>query len=240
MNIKDLKRDPERIKSNLVELPNGSVITKVACKVHIPERFSSVNLASLGSDIYVLGFFPIIVENEYYGLIKTTAMIRIVPTITNRIKVNGVSYFEFTFEAGATIIASTRLVMDAQISYYIYNELVAKGNVPWYMDYFDTLTMFDTLKEHAGVNLGTRSITEIIISTTMRDPKDIGRLYRHVIDKHSDVVTRPPTIIPFNSVIWNTSDTTSKLVGSYFADAVNSALVSPSERVEMIEEFLRT
>lgn len=240
LNISLLQRNADKVKSNLTELEDGSVVTKVRCEIHIPERFTACNLATIGNNIYILGFFPIIMEGEYYGLVKTTAMIRIDPSTTERVKIGDTTYYVFGFLPGDVLIKSSWLVKNAQISYYIYNELVAKGNMPWYFNYFDALTMFDTLEEHAGVNLGTRAITEIIISTTMRDPQDISRLYRHVIKQQSDVITKPPIVIPFNSVIWNTSDTVSKLNGSYFSDAVNSALVSPSEQVEMIEEFLRT
>lgn len=121
----------------------------------------------------------------------------------------------------------------------MYDQFVAKGNIPWYMNYNDMANMFETALEHAGVNLGGRSIIELIISTIARDPDDMTRLYRHIYARPEDLVNKPPVTVPFRSVIWNTSDTTSKLNGAYYDHGINSALVNQSESVEMIEELLR-
>ncbi|MFO5759756.1 hypothetical protein ACLBQR_30810, partial [Klebsiella pneumoniae] len=115
-----------------------------------------------------------------------------------------------------------------------------KGNFPWYINYYDKAKLFETANLHAGVNLGGWPTLQLIISTTQRASDDISQLYRHVLTRHSDIVDNPPVDVPFRSVIWNTSDTTSKLNGAYFDQAITSALVNPSESVELIEELLRT
>ncbi|MBW6072906.1 hypothetical protein, partial [Pseudomonas aeruginosa] len=99
----------------------------------------------------------------------------------------------------------------------MYDEFVSKGNIPWYMNYYDMAKMFETAKEHADTFIGGRSIIELIISTIARDPDDMTRLYRHILSRHDDVKNKPPVTVPFRSVIWNTSDTTSKLNGAYFS-----------------------
>lgn len=240
MNVKQLTRDPARVIAHLTELEDGSVVTDAPCKIHVPERFTAKNLAVLGAEVFVLGFFPIIFNDEFYGVNNAIAMMRICPSSTERVVINNEPYFEFQFEAGDKVIYSTSLVVNDTLTYYMYDEFVAKGNIPWYMNYFDVAKMFETAKEHAGVNLGARSIIELIISTITRDPNDINQLYRHRLQSLDEVLSNPPITIPFRSVIFNTSDTTSKLDGAYFSDAINSALVNPSESVELIEELLRT
>lgn len=240
MDISHLKRDPKWVISNLKELEDSSVVTLVNCKIHIPERFTAKHLAVLGSEVFIFGFFPIIMNDEYYAVNSTIAMMKINPSSTERIVVNGDPYYEFSFEAGDKIFGTTQLVVNDTLTYYMYDEFIAKGNIPWYMNYYDMAKMFDTAQLHAGVNLGGRSIIELIISTIARNPKDITQLYRHVLNEPSDIVYNPPITVPFRSVVYNTSDTTSKLNGAYFSDAINSALVNPSESVELIEELLRT
>lgn len=239
MNTPNLIRDADFVISRLSEESDGSVVTTVPCTVQIPESFAAKNLAVIGSEVFIFGFFPIIMGDRY-AVNKTIAMMRICPSSTQKIVVNETPYVEFQFEAGDKLIYTTALVVTDTLSYYMYDEFIAKGNIPWYMDYFDMANMFDTAKEHAGVDLGGRSIIELIISTIARDPNDMTRLYRHILARPEDLRTKPPVTVPFRSVIWNTSDTTSKLNGAYYSDGINSALVNQSESVEMIEELLRT
>lgn len=239
MNTPNLIRDADFVISRLSEESDGSVVTTVPCTVQIPESFAAKNLAVIGSEVFIFGFFPIIMGDRY-AVNKTIAMMRICPSSTQKIVVNETPYVEFQFEAGDKLIYTTALVVTDTLSYYMYDEFIAKGNIPWYLDYFDMANMFDTAKEHAGVDLGGRSIIELIISTIARDPNDMTRLYRHILARPEDLRTKPPITVPFRSVIWNTSDTTSKLNGAYYSEGINSALVNQSESVEMIEELLRT
>lgn len=240
MDTKNLVRDANRVRAHLTELEDGSIITNATCKIHVPERFTAKKLAVLGSEVFIFGFFPIIVNDEYYCVNNTIAMMRICPSSTERVVVDGNPYFEFTFEPGDKVIYTTALVVTDTLTYYMYDEFVSKGNIPWYMNYYDIVNMFETADEHAGVNLGSRSVIELIISTITRDPNDMTRLYRHVLQSPEFAQANPPVVIPFRSVVWNTSDTTSKLNGAYFAEGINSALVNESESVEMIEELYRT
>lgn len=239
MAIPNLIRDADYVLSRLSEESDGSVVTTVPCSVQIPESFAAKNLAVIGSEVFIFGFFPIIMGDRY-AVNKTIAMMRICPSSTQKVIVNDTPYIEFQFEAGDKLIYTTALVVTDTLTYYMYDEFIAKGNIPWYMDYFDIANMFDTAMEHAGVDLGGRSIIELIISTIARDPDDMTRLYRHILSRPEDLRTKPPITVPFRSVIWNTSDTTSKLNGAFYDHGINSALVNQSESVEMLEELLRT
>jgi len=236
----ELKRNAARVFEHLHRQDNGSTITDAPCKIHVPVRFQNKDLAILGSEVFIVGFYAIIINDEYYGVDNTIAMMQIRPSSTNKVTVRGTDYFEFSFEPGDVVFVNNHLVVNDTLTYYLYDELVAKGNIPWYMNYYDMSKMFDTASYHAGVNLGSRAILELIISTTARDKDDLTRLYRHILNRHEDVVENPPKVIPFRSVVWNTSDTTSRLNGAYFSDAINTAVVNPSESVELIEEILRT
>lgn len=236
----ELKRNAARELEHLHRQENGCTVTDVPIKIHVPVRFQNKNLAILGSEVFIVGFYAIIANDEYYGVDNTIAMMQIRPSSTKKITVRGTDYFEFSFEPGDVVFVNNHLVVNDTLTYYLYDELVAKGNIPWFMNYYDMAKMFDTAKLHADVNLGSRAILELIISTTARDKDDLTRLYRHILNKHDDVVLNPPKVIPFRSVVWNTSDTTSRLNGAYFPDAINTAVVNPSESVELIEEILRT
>lgn len=240
------KRAAAFIHQHLHTQDDGSVVTDIACRILVPERYASRHLANIGNEVHILGFFGIFMqdpkdpEEVYYGVSVTTAMIRITPGSTEKVMVDGVSYYEFHFFPGDRVFPTTDLVRNDILTYHIYDEHVAKGNVPWYFNYFDLGQLLSTAELHAGINLGNKAVPELIISTMCRDKTDMTRLYRHIYTQHADVVNNPPVIIPFRSVLWNTSDTTSKLIGAYFGDSITSALVNPSERTERIEELLRT
>lgn len=232
------QRKPEQVKANLETREDGGIYTRVACKIQVPERYLTRHLASIGNEVFILGFFALIMEDTYYSVSNTNAMMRITPSSTDTVTIDGTEYLEFGFAAGERVIYSTSLVKNASLTYYVYDEHVAKGRIPWYFGYYDLARMFETAGQHAGINLGDRAILDLIVSTIARNPEDYTELYRHVLARPN---TKPdPVIVPFRSVIWNTSDTTSKLIGAHFGDSISSALVNPSERLERIEELLRT
>lgn len=123
----------------------------------------------------------------------------------------------------------------------IYDEFIAKGRVPWYMGYDELGKLFDTAKTFAGANIGqNHEVTELLVSMIARDPEDRTKYYRQTVKSLGDLVSRPPSIIPLRSVQYSATNTVNKLAGSYWNDALTSALVSPGERTERIEALLRT
>lgn len=239
MDISQLKRDPVKAKANLKQVDN-TLITLANCSIQIPERYANKSLAVMGSEVYVCGIFPIIFEDGTYTLNNTIGMFRIQPAVTETITIDGENYYEFKFNAGDVLFANTNIVVSNTLVYFVYNYFIENGYIPWFINFYDLVNLFSSSNAVAGVNLGTKATMEVIIMTMVRDPKDVYKLYKHTIQKASDLQTNPPTFIAFDSVIWNTSDTTSKLNGNYSSDAVNAALVNRSERVEVIEELLRT
>lgn len=240
MNPRSLVRDASKIHEILQEMPDGSVVVTKECKVYIPSRFAERSLAEIGVQNIIAGIYAIVIDDLYYGVSLINATIKIKPSSTLKVKILGVEYFEFTFNQGSTFIEATTLVKTDTLVYRIYDEIISKGRVPWYLDYNDLGKIFDTAKSHAGANIGQNSeVTELIVSMISRDPKDKTRYYRTSIDSIDELKTKPPAFIPLRSVIFAATNTTNKLAGSYFSTAVSSALVSPAERTERIEGLLR-
>ena len=240
MDIRSLVRDGDKVKAALHELPDGKLIVKKQIKIHIPTRFQERDLAEVGVDNYTVGLCALILEDQYYGVLSVNAMLRITPTSTLRIKIDGTVYIEFVFNPGDTLTPSTQLVKTDTLVFRIYDEIISKGNVPWYLGYNDLGRIFDTARYHAGANIGTNSeVTELIMSLISRNKKDRTKYYRTVINKLEDLETTPPAFIPLRSVIFGATNTTNKLAGNYFDIGLKSALVSPAERTERIEELLR-
>lgn len=246
MNIASLEKDVPRVLATLRELTDSetgdkSIVTSKGCKLYVPIRFSERGLASVGVEITIVGICAIVVEDKYYSTMVLNAFIRIDPTVTNKVSVDGDDYYEFVFNPGSVVIPSLQLVKQNTLVYRIYDEFINKGRVPWYMQYPEMAKLFDTARKHAGANIGgDHEVTELIVSMIARDPKNRARYYRQAIQSPEDLKTNPPAFIPLKSVTYSATNTTNKLAGSYMQDGIVSALVSPAERVERIENLLRS
>lgn len=240
MNPKELVRDAERIHGCLKELEDSRLVTTTGCTIYIPSRFAERDLAEIGIETHICGVYAIVVEDKYYGVSLVNAMMRIEPSSTLKIDIDGTEYFKFDFEPGSTVVSSTKLVKTDTLVYKIYDEIFSKGRVPWYVSYVDMGRLFDTAKKHAGANIGTnQEVTELLASMVARDPKDRHVYYRRIFKKAEDLVLNPPAFIPLRSVAYAATNTTNRLAGSYFDEGLTSALVNPTDRVERIESLLR-
>lgn len=234
------KRDGAKVRKNLQVTEDGALVTLKPCRIQVPQRYLERHMATVGSEVHVLGIFGIIMEDSYYGVSMADAMVRLLPNSTDTIDIDGEQYLEFSFDAGDQLFYSLDLVQNDTLTYYIYDEHVAKGRVPWYLNYYDMSKFFESAEEHAGVKLGNHAILNLITSTTTRDSQNLMTLYRNVVESSTFVETHPPTVVPFRSVVYNTPNTLSKIIGAYFSDSLSSALVHPTQNVERIEELLRT
>jgi hypothetical protein len=123
--------------------------------------------------------------------------------------------------------------------YDIYNEILSKSNIPWYLSYNDLGSIFDTAKSLAGANVGENpEVTELLISIIARDKTDKNIYFRSTLESLDDLKTKSPAYISLKDVTYAASNTTNKLAGSYFSKAVVSALVNRSTRRERIESLL--
>ena len=236
MEISALIRKPEMVHAILEELPDKSVVAKANCKIHFPVRYEEQDLAEIGNKVTTVGYFAIIVDEKYYGICNIPTTVRLEPSFINKIKIDGESYYELDFEKGSVVFTTTELVKVDILTYHIYNELVAGGKIPWYMNYSDMIKMFDESPRFAGVSVGANlAVMDMVISNIARDPKDLTKYYRHIYTDVKQELDNPPEILALRNVSYGATNTTAKLLGSYFSDGLTSALINPSEREEFVE-----
>lgn len=240
MDWKRWKRDPGKVHAALKVQEDGSVVAVQNIKMYVPERFREKGLADISADTYTVGIYAMVVNDAFYAVDLTIAMMRITPTAISTVKFDQDSYMEFSFEAGSVVFPTNQLVKSDILVYYIFDEMFSKGRTPWYLNYEDRGVLFASADRHAGVSLtGNHSILEMIAAATARDPNNRTRNYRHVIERQEDINDKPPAIVALRSITFGPTNTTAKLMGSYWDDGLDSALNSPSEQVERIETILR-
>lgn len=237
MNVSDFERDPKRVMAALTELEDGSVVAKKQVKIYIPTRYRDKQLAVIGNDILILGLFMYTVDDRYYAVNSVNAMLRIEPTGMNTVVMDGRDYFEFVFEPGDRVIATTNVLVNSTLLYFIFEEIVARGNVPAFMSYLDLCKLYDTAQKHARVKLSsTPTILHMLLSMVARDDKDLSTYFRQTTT--GDDLDRV-VYIPLRSTTHGATNTTARLMGAHFSDNLVNALVDPSAREENIENILR-
>jgi hypothetical protein len=166
-------------------------------------------------------------------------MIRIEPTSMMKVLAREDEYYEFAFEKGAVITPSLNLVKSDALIYRIFNEMLASAHVPWYIGYSEMACLLDSAKYHAGANIGrNHDITELLVSIIARNARDRHEFYRTVVKSQQDPLANPPAFIPLRSIEFAATSALNKIAGSYFSRGVVSALISPSTRVERLNEIL--
>lgn len=205
--------------------------------MYVPSRFKNAELAYLGNDLYVVAIYMLATEDGSYAVSNVNAMVRIEPSSINTVMMGGREYLEFVFEPGDRIIATDEVVVNDKLVYYIYEEILSKGNVPVYLDYMELGRLFDTSQSYAKVKLAsTPTVLHMLLSIIARDPDDPTQYFRQTTNgKDFERVY----YIPLQSPIYGATNTTARMMGSHFSDNLTSALVNPSEREEKIENILR-
>lgn len=243
MSIKSSKfiRDAARVHKALQRTDEGSFVALKPLKVYIPSRFPQRDLATFEEEITFTGICAVVLDDLYYMASSICAPIRSEPTLVSTAVIDDVEYIEMHYEAGDRVICSEDLVMIDNLLYRIYDEIIAKGRVPWYVDYRELGAIFQTSLKHAGVRVGkTPTVMEIIAAAICRDGSDLKRYYRQVVETYEDITQSPPTIIPLRNVSYGATNTIAKITGSRFDEGMTSAIVNPGERVERTEKILRT
>ena len=235
-----LKRNPSIVISQLHETKAHSIITKSDCIIQFPKRFLERGMAEIGSDTYVFGMYALIMSNNY-AISTIPAMVRTNPSRISETEIDGVLYFNFHYNAGDVLIENTNVIRKDTLIYNLTEEFFLKGNVPWYISYEDLGKIYDKAQEFADSNVAKNYATmEAIAAYISRSPKDRAIHLRHILKTRQDVNQTTPTYIGiYGNVFYAAPGTVNKLAGSYFQDAVVSALVQPSNKASHVESLLR-
>lgn len=232
MDVTKLKRDPNLIEQTLVT-SGTQVIAKQACQILIPYNYLNYRMAAVSDKITILAVAAVVVGDRY-GVLNGCAGVNITPSTTRQIKIAGTEYLEFGFEKGSTVISDTTFVKDSDLLYEMNKYFYSNGRIPWFLNYDDVGNLFTLHREYGGLNISPNNVPfEIVTSMICHDYKDKFKYYRH------GEMRLTPVVVPFNSVLYNATNTTAKLLGANLEDGVTSALISPSTKAESIENLLR-
>ena len=235
-----LRRNAQAVLKCLAENEGGQIIAKVPCKIQVPVRYSEVGLGSVGVHVFTYGLFPIIIETGEYAVMNIAALVELDPSEINIVTIGEEEYHEFSFEAGQAVIKNSEVVRRKTLMFNIFDELIFKGKVPWYVSYEDLGKAFDTAKEYGDANVGeVNESIELIASMVTRSQSDRRKYARALASSYDDLAIDKISYMSLKSVFYSINSTLNKLTGSYFSEGVTSALVNPTSEVGKIEAILR-
>lgn len=241
MDLSTLTRSREKVRANLVELDDNSVVAREGCKIYIPQRYVNKGLAGVGETVWSVGEFIMATDSGFYCSTLVPGIMSLVPTEVRQIKLDGDAYYELSFAAGSVVIETTWIPKSDSCIPPLFNEFVINGNVPYGFSLFDLIKAFILSPKYAGFKMGANpQVYETIINIIARDAEDMNRQYRSVPLALDDVYKKPPVIVGLRNPAVTSTNTVAKLIGSYFQDGTVSALINPSDRVEGVEALLRS
>lgn len=234
-----LVRNAEKVKSTLVE-DGDQLITKTGCKIYIPTRWTDKNLAVVGKEIRTIAVFPIIVEDKYISISSAVASMPLTPSRTSIVTIGEEDFYEFLFDKGAVICPNLNLVRVSTMAYYLYDEIIAKAHVPWFLDYPDVLRLLSTAKMHGDITLAANNVPmELLTATIARQSSDVIKYFRHLVPNEKASLVYKPDYVPLGNVLVGATNTTAKLMGNYLDDGITSALINPTTQIDPVETIFR-
>lgn len=238
LKINHLTRDAKRIQNTLKEMGNN-LVTTTGCKIYFPKHYVNGKLGSIESNIHVLGIYAIVINDSHYAVSAICAKQILTPDTINNVTIDESPYLELIFEPNSVVILGLDTIKVSPFVFNIYDELIAKGKTPWYLDYADLGSLFDSALVHAGANLQSpRAILEMLSASRARLSTDRSKYYRNSLKTQAEYDSTTPDMIPLRSVAYGATNTTAKLLGSYLSEGISSALVNPSDHVEKVESLL--
>lgn len=240
MKSVEFVKDKATVLKTLKEMPDGSVVTTTGCRIFIPKRFIERGIAQIGSENYSLGIFPIVTDDNRFLLFNAIAFVYLMPSEFRNTIIDEEDFIEFRFEKNSIVITSMNLVQKDTLVYSVFNEFISSGNIPWYVDYDDAGSLFDTAGTVAGTSIGKNPETiEILTASISRQRNSKMEYFRNLLKTKEDVSKLKPSYVPLKSVAYSATNTTNKLAGAYFDEGVTSALINPTTRPDTIGTILR-
>ena len=238
--LSEYKRDPEAIKAAIVKDSSGAYITKKECSIYIPKRYVDRGLILLGEENYFVGVFAIVVEKSY-SVSMVNAMINIGNPQLSVVTIDEMEYYKADFDKNTIIFKKNKVLTNNKIPFKLFNDMLSRGYVPFYFNYDDLGALLNTSKRYASVGFTENvSVLQLIVSLLSRTGGTTDKFYRQAISSYDDIYKKPPQFVALYNVNYSASNTLSKMTGSYFNDGIVSSLITPTKKMERIEEILRS
>ena len=224
----------DNLKKYFKDSDSEVIFTGKTLEVFIPKRYETFDLVLVQDVIKTLGIFEMVIDSNIKKGFLLPALITMVPHETYSTTIDGIDYYVGKFITGDKFMTSKTILKQGHIAYFMFLEFISLGNLPKFLGYEEVAFLFDKAVQMCGVKLNfNHSVFEMIYAHLFRDPNDLTKKYRHTDMK------KKPSFIELRSVTWGPDSTSSKLIGSYLGDGLNSALVNQADQPSELENLFR-
>lgn len=235
-----LIRDPGAVFAELTETEAGALVCKSPMRIHVPVRFEEIGLLSLGEVVHCYGFFAIITERGNMAIWNACAVMPLTPSRTIVVDVDGVSYYEFQFNAKDVMIPNLTVIKSNKPIFKVLSEIFFRGKVPYYANADDVGNIFDTVGMYAGSRVGeVPDLYEAFTAVIARDVNDKGKYRRLTAKDTNDFRNNPVGWIGMSSPEYAVTNVFNRMAGGYFDRGVNASLITPNQQLDTIEKIIR-
>lgn len=203
--------------------------------VYLPKRYEVYNLLTISDTVTSLAVMDLVINDTYQAGLMMLTTIEMEQDDITQIMVGDLQYYMLTLSQGSRFICNTERIADSTIVYALWMEFITRGKLLYNIDYDTLATLFDQASSMCDTHIGVdHVIFEVIYSHLCRDPENLTIQYRYTD------MQKPFTLIELRSVGYATTSTTSRLMGSYFASALNSSLINATAENNTVEDLLRS
>lgn len=213
----------------------GMIFKGSMMKIFIPKRYEIHDLLSVKDTVRSLAIFQIFIaeEKDPYNMLLP-AMITMYPSDTEEKTVDDIPYVIATFNKGDVFVDSLVIIKENFVISKMFIEFFRNGHMPPWLSYDQMAEVFDIAQVTCGATLPVPHATlEMMVAQCARYPTNLNLKYRY------SKQDKPPTFLGLRNVTDIRDSTTSKLVGSYVMDGINSAIVNQSQERSEVEDLLR-
>lgn len=226
-----LKHNPDVIKSYFRVKGEMTIVTE-DIRIIFPDRWLKKELAYIEDTVKVIGLYGILDTHGNYA--QTLAPIYQdinANMISDAICDDGVVYKVLEIEAGSVLISNNNLIVSDTLIYQVFDELLIKANIPWYISYDTLPDILAESKRYCDSHIGdNRILFEVLVAMLARgDDK---------IEPFRFIVNGKPTWVGLNNIYYSYKNTGAKLIGGYYGYGISSAIVNPEVEATKIEEHL--
>lgn len=231
--IKGLKRKPEVFKT-IFKVKDNSTLTTAKLYVMFPERYIKIGLAEISVDfVKTVGIYAILDEKGNYTVVNTPIFHELLPSSTDTVTVDDVSYVICTFDKDSIFLSSNDLIVMDSFVYDLFNEFYLHGNVPWFFDYEDLPNVFRTSKQYNNIPIGNDIVTwEVLSSVVTRYSSDKTKYHRQVLDK-------PYEFIGLNDIRYGYDNTGARIIGGYMKEGLTTSIIDKEKETSDTSKLLR-
>ena len=229
-------RNPTKVHADLVSSGNAT-ITKGGCHVLFPAGYTAKGLAFITADVNVVGIWVITTDFKTYGVGKSTTMMRMSPDDIQVIDIDGVDYYQLSFNAGSEVISNRFLKRDKKMIYNVMSYFYDYGKSPvWFSPVDHAELLMDSRRWNDMVVFEDQITHDIYSAHLQRSNKDTKTFFRHTLKSPADLL-RTAKYIPLRDGAANKTSRLAKLSDTELNKGIRGALLDDPVRPEPLEQL---